>query len=63
MKKALELLLCATMLMGLLAGCGGSTEQSTRRLRRRGRERRVREGCLFDPLPGCSLLAVCALWY
>lgn len=29
MKKALELLLCATMLMGLLAGCGGSTEQST----------------------------------
>ena len=29
MKKALELLLCATMLMGLLAGCGGSKEQST----------------------------------
>ena len=29
MKKALELLLCATMLMGLLAGCGGSTEQPT----------------------------------
>lgn len=27
MKKALELLLCATMLMGLLAGCGGSKEQ------------------------------------
>lgn len=63
MKKALELLLCATMLMGLLGRLRRQHGTVHRRLRRRGRERRVREGCLFDPLPGCSLLAVCALWY